>query len=52
MVKANAKVENEQILAAAQIKRVEWNQEKPPNDFFSEVKDVVGRETAKSLAAG
>jgi pilus assembly protein CpaB len=50
VVKANAKMEKEQILAAAQIKRVEWNQEKPPQDFFSEVKDVVGRETAKSLA--
>jgi pilus assembly protein CpaB len=50
VVRANAKVEKEKTLAATQLKRVEWNQEKPPQDFFSEVKDVVGRETAKPLA--
>jgi pilus assembly protein CpaB len=52
VVRANAKVEKEKILSAAQLKRVVWDQEKPPQDFFSEVKDVEGRETAKSLAPG
>jgi pilus assembly protein CpaB len=50
VVRANAKVEKEKILSAAQLKRVEWNQAKPPQDFFDKVKDVEGRETAKSLA--
>ena len=49
VVRANAKVEQDKILAAAQLKRVVWNQEKPPQDFFSEVQEVVGRETTKSL---
>ena len=50
VVRANTKVEQEKILSAAQLKRVKWNQEKPPQDFFSEVKDVAGRESTKSLA--
>ena len=45
-------MEKEKILSAAELKRVEWDQEKPPQDFFSAVKDVEGRETAKSLVAG
>lgn len=51
VVRASTKEMKEKILSVAQLKRVEWNQPKPPQDFFSEVKDVVGRETTKSLAA-
>jgi pilus assembly protein CpaB len=50
VVRASAKAEKEKILAAAQLKHVVWDQAKPPQDFFSEVKDVVGRETVKALA--
>ena len=51
VVSTSTKAEKEKILAVAQLKRVEWTQAKPPQDFFSEVKDVVGRETTKNLAA-
>ena len=51
VVRASTKAGKEKILTIAELKRVEWNQAKPPQDFFSEVKDVVGRETTKPLAA-
>jgi pilus assembly protein CpaB len=51
VVRASTNAGREIILAAAQLKRVEWNQTKAPHDFFSEVQDVVGRETTKPLAA-
>lgn len=51
VVKANAVVEKEKILSAAKLKRVLWERDRPPQDFFSELKDVEGRETVKSLAA-
>jgi pilus assembly protein CpaB len=50
VVRSNALVEKEKILSAAQLKRFEWDKEKPPQDFFSELKDVEGRETVKTLA--
>jgi pilus assembly protein CpaB len=49
VVRASTKAEMEKILSADQLKRVEWKQPKPPQDFFSEVKDAVGRETTKAL---
>jgi len=51
VVSTSTIAEKEKILSVAQLKRVEWPQAKPPQDFFSEVKDVVGRETTKNLAA-
>ena len=52
VVRATEKVEKETILAAAQLKRVEWDLEKPPQDFFDTVNNVEGRQTAKDLAPG
>lgn len=51
VVKTNAVVEKEKILSTAKLKRVLWERDQPPQDFFSELKDVEGRETVKSLAA-
>jgi pilus assembly protein CpaB len=51
VVRASTKAGKEKILSLPQLKRVEWNQAKPPQDFFSEVDEVVGRETTKTLAA-
>lgn len=52
VVRATEKVEKEATLTAAQLKRVEWDLEKPPQDFFDTVNNVEGRQTAKDLAAG
>ena len=52
VVRAKDKVEQEKVLSAAQLVRSVWDQEKPPQDFFSEVKDVAGRQTAKPLQPG
>jgi len=52
VVRAKDKVEAEKVLSAAQLVRSVWDQEKPPQDFFSEVKDVAGRQTAKPLQPG
>ena len=52
VVRASAKVEKDRPLAEAQPQRVAWDKDHPPEDFFSDLKQVVGRETAKSLGPG
>ena len=52
VVRASTKAEKETLLTIAQLKRVAWDKTKPPQDFFSELKDVAGRETTKTLAPG
>ena len=52
VVRASTKVENEQILSARHNSSASTGtKEKPPQDFFSDPKQVVGRETAKSLTS-
>lgn len=51
VVRSNAIVEKDKVLSAAQLKLVEWDQERPPQDFFSALKDVEGRETVRTLVA-
>jgi pilus assembly protein CpaB len=50
VVRAKAKVDKDKVLSAPQLTRSEWKQGKPPQDFFSEERDVVGLETVKPLA--
>jgi pilus assembly protein CpaB len=50
VVSAKAKVDKDKVLSAAQLTRSEWKQGKPPQDFFSEERDVVGLQTVKPLA--
>jgi pilus assembly protein CpaB len=52
VVRASAKVEKDRPLAEARLERVVWDKGSPPEDFFSDLKQVVGRETAKSLNSG
>ena len=52
VVRASAKVEKDRPLAEAQLQRVAWDKDQPPQDFFTDLKQVTGRETAKSLAPG
>ncbi|MBM4300341.1 MAG: Flp pilus assembly protein CpaB [Deltaproteobacteria bacterium] len=52
VVRASAKAEKDRPLAEAQPQRVAWDKDYPPEDFFSDLKQVVGRETAKSLTSG
>jgi pilus assembly protein CpaB len=50
VVRAKTKVEKEKILSSAQLTRSEWNEQKPPQDYFSEETEVVGLQTVKPLA--
>ncbi len=52
VVRASTKVEKDRPLAEARPERVAWEKDYPPEDFFSDLKQVVGRETAKSLTSG
>ncbi len=52
VVVANAAVSPGNPLGAAQLKTEVWNQENPPQDFFSQVDQVVGREARTSLKPG
>lgn len=52
VVVANAKVGPGNPLSATQLKTETWRQENPPQDFFSSVEQVTGRETRIALNPG
>ena len=52
VVKANAKVGPGDVLNAGQLKTEIWQGETPPQDFFSDAGQVVGREARTALNPG
>jgi pilus assembly protein CpaB len=52
VVVANAKVSPGSILNAGQLKMEAWQKENPPQDFFSNTNQVVGREARRDLNPG
>ncbi len=52
VVRAGVRAEKDRPIAEAQPKRVVWDKDYPPEDFFSDLNQVVARETAKALTPG